>query len=172
MSISDRHISAELLAKFLEQQDEDALKTYMFEEHPPFPYSIHHYETGEYFPLIRDYLDPDDDPTSLLWHVVEGMHPVIRDGLPPDNIYLGQVRYLSPAEVQTIARQMLEITPRKGIKRYMDWRHIDNEDLVWEEDPSDYTGYRFVWSLFQDMLCFFRIAEEAGDGILRCQTDY
>jgi hypothetical protein len=121
-------------------------------------------------PLLRDFLNSYDQ-TSPFWRILHGSRPVIARYAVSDDEYLTVVDYLTPAEVRSIARALAEITRERGIQRYMQWRKIEDESLVWEEDPLDYTGYHFVWQQFTDVLCFFSIAKEAGDGILRQYGD-
>jgi hypothetical protein len=100
--------------------------------------------------------------------LIHGARPIIARYPPSsDQEYLTVIDYMSPTEVQVISQAMARITQEESLQRYMRWRKIENEMAVWEEDPRDYTGYEFVYELFRDVFCFFHIAEEAGDGMLR-----
>lgn len=171
VTVHHRRVSAKLLAEFLHQQDEQRVYDYMYEDYGPFPYTLQHYALGEYWPLLDDFLNSGHDATSPFWRLLHGSRPIIAQYGVSDQEYLTIIDYLSPSEVQVMARSMAEITLERGIQRYMTWRSIPNEALVWAEDPSDYTGYRFVWEQFTNIFCLFRIAEEAGDGILRQWSD-
>lgn len=167
MTISYRRISAPMLTELLELQDEDATHAYYNHDDGAFPYTLHHYAVGEYWPLLRDFLEIHYNPNRVFWPLIHGARPLIARYPPSDQEYLTVIDYMLPAEVQTIAQAMAQITRKESIQRYMRWRKIEDEMTIWEEDPRDYTGYQFVYDLFRDVFCFFHIAEEAGDGMLR-----
>lgn len=166
-TISYRRISAARLVDLLERQDEDATHAYFNQDYGVFPYTLHHYALDEYWPLLRDFLEINHNPNHIFWPLIHGARPLIAHYPPSDQEYLTVIDYMTPAEVQAISQAMAQITQKESLQRYMRWRKIEDEMAVWEEDPRDYTGYRFVYDLFRDVFCFFHIAEEAGDGMLR-----
>jgi hypothetical protein len=170
ITVRHRRIPADLLAKFLEQQDEQRVIEYIYEGDGPFPYTLQHYALGEYWPLLRDFLQ-SDERQSPFWRTLHGSQPIIPFYGAADQEYLGVVDYVTPEEVRRITQAMSEITLEQGIRRYMTWRNIEDEMVVWDEDPRDYTSFHFVWQQFLDFFCFFHIAEEAGDGILQEYSD-
>lgn len=170
ITVRYRRIPADFLAKLLEQQNERRVTEYMSEGNGPFPYTLQHYALGEYWPLLRDFLQ-SNDPQSPFWRTLHGSQPIIPFYPFADQECLAVVDYLTPEEVRLITQAMSEITLQQGIQRYMSWRNIENESAIWHEDTGDYTGFHFVWQQFLDFFCFFHIAKEAGDGILRQYSD-
>lgn len=170
ITVRHRRIPANLLTEFLQEQDELRVNKYMSEGDGLFPYTLQHYALGEYWPLLRDFLQ-SDEPQSSFWRTLHGSQPIIPFYGAADREYLGVVDYLTPEEVRRLTQAMSEITLQRGIRRYMSWRNIEDEMVVWDEDPRGYTNFHFVWQQFLDFFCFFHIAAEAGDGILREYSD-
>jgi hypothetical protein len=158
-----RRIPAAQLQHLVETVDEANAATYMQQDWALFPYSIPHLHVAASSWLHR-LLNPTDDPSSILWHVVEGATPLGRNYGNPNQIYLHQVRYLTPQEVQQVAHELVKFDLVVVIDRFalmMEIPHKEPRDILRHPD------FARIFRVFEQTLCFFQIAAEVGDGIIR-----
>jgi hypothetical protein len=148
-------------------QDEGAVYTVMRNHRDPFPYSLHYLELDKLYGLVNGFLNPTRDPSSVLWQVVNGGTVLgAYDNVAPEQVYLNIPSYLDPPTVTMISHAMAAIRDYKDtLNRYKTMLGIASDKEALE--TTAFPTYRDVLEMFRETFCFFHIAEEAGDAIVR-----
>jgi hypothetical protein len=170
ITVAFYRISAAQYEETRRTQDEGAVYTVMRNHRIPFPYSLHYLELDKLYGLVNGFLNPTRDPGAVLWQVLNGgtvLGP--HEDLTPGEVYLSIPYYFDPPTVTTISRAMAMIRDFEDTlnryKTFMDFAS-DTEAMERQEFPS----YRDTMELFYKTFCFFHIAEEAGDAIVRIHS--
>jgi hypothetical protein len=148
-------------------QDEGAVYTVMRNHRKPFPYSLHRLGLDKLYGLLDGFLNPTDDPTSILWQVLNGGTVLgAHEDLTPGEVYLSIPYYFDPPTVATISRAMADIDDFEDmLNRYKTMMGIASDKEAVEN--TTFPTYRDTLEMFRQAFCFFHIAEEAGDAIVR-----
>jgi hypothetical protein len=167
ITVAFYRISAAQFEATRRTQDEGAVYTVQRHHRVPFPYSLHYLELDKLYPLVDQFIDPTDDPTSILRQVFHGGIVLgVYDGLAPSEVYLSVPFYFDPPTVAAISRAMAAIDDDEDmLNRYKRILEIDTDKEAREN--TVFPTYRDVLDLFRETFCFFHIAEEAGDAIVR-----
>jgi hypothetical protein len=166
ITVQYRRISQDMLTFLQKEQHQGIAEAYMLHERTPFPYSLYHFELGKTYDAMHVFLNPDDDKTHILWDVLEGAKPLFANR-PGNQIYLGQIYVLTSQQIDQIVEAMMSISAEESIERYKRIQEIaEEQDLT----TNEYSKYLHFMHSFEQFLCFFRIAHEAGDAVLRWHT--
>lgn len=169
ITVSFYRVAATTLQQLIAGQDEQAAAEQILQGYDDFPYSLHHLNLGKLYNLVEHFLNPTKDSASRLWRVFNGGTMLVHEpGVPPNEIYLGKLYYFDPQEVHRITRAMAEIQHSADtLHRYQLMMNIPSEEEALRHDV--FPTYDDVVHHFLQLFCFFRIAEEAGDAMLRHQ---
>ena len=151
-------------------RDEGSVFSLIRQRGDPFPYDLHYLELDKIYGLLSSFINPTDDPTSVLWHVFDG--GVVLGSYPdatPGQSYLGVPSYLDPPIVGAISREMATIRDYEDtLSRYKTLMGFSSDTEA--QEPREFPTYGDTLELFRETFCFFHIAEEAGDAIVRMYT--
>jgi hypothetical protein len=172
--LSYRRVPAEKLSYFRTIHDADLLADYMQQDQPAFPDSpipdpdSQHLDLDKLYPLVDGFLNLANDDSSVFVSVAHGGKPVIDNPAHENDDYLDVVYFLSPEEVQVIARAMRAIPPDEWAERYRILMGDKSIDAAVAR--SEFPTYDHVIEIMADVRQFFQHAADAGEGILRWYT--
>lgn len=158
-----RRVPALLLEQWRATQNEPAAKHYIGQDVKQFPYSIQHLLLQNNIDL-HGLLNPDSNTKTILWHVVEGATALDRSNYLSEEIYLGQVYYLTPDQVRAIANELAQLDFDTLVHNF-----ASSMDLADHKPQTAFQHPMFIqtYRQFEHVLCFFQIAAEAGEGVVR-----
>jgi hypothetical protein len=141
----------------------------MRQHRDPFPYSLHRLGLDKLYGLLDWCINPTNDPTTLLWHVLNGGRALSSD-LPYDSngVYLSVFYYFDPPMVAQISRAMAALDDEVMLNQYKTKMVIATNTEAFEN--TVFPTYRDMIQMFRETFCFFHIAEEAGDAIVGIHT--
>jgi hypothetical protein len=167
ITVAFYRISAAQYEETRRTQDEGAVHTVMRNHRVSFPYSLYYLELDKLYGLLDGFINPTRDPNAVLWQVLNGGKVLDADeGLASNGVYLNVLYYFDPPMVATISRAMAAIDDVEDmLNRYKTMMGIASNTEVVEN--TAFPTYRDTLEMFREAFCFFHIAEEAGDAIVR-----
>jgi len=153
------------LTNFLKTRDEDAVFAWALEdEWKPFPHTIQ--RLGLYsYGALHQLLNPQKSRSSILWNVIEGATPLtLSDRHDPEMMYLHHIRFLTPPEARQIAGAMASLYIPDFIDPFAALWELDKQD---KQSILDHPDFVVIMREYEQLLCFFQVAAEVHDGILR-----
>jgi len=163
--VSYRRVPAALLDQFLATRDEDAVFAWASEdEWKPFPHTIRQFDLYSYGTL-HQLLNPQKTRAAMLWNVIEGATPLlVSERHDPDIMYVRHIRYLRPPEVTRLAEELANMHTSDFVDRFAALWRLDTQDKRRILTHPDFVA---IMRDYERLLCFFQIAAEMQDGIIR-----